>query len=319
MTRLAAITITLAALSTLLGACTTNQATGRRQLDYFSREDEIALGLEAGPQLTQEYGGAVTDAAINSYVTGVGMSMVPHTEGDYASLPWKFTLLNSDVINAFALPGGQVFISRGLAEKFENEAQLAGVLGHEIGHVTAEHADRSVQNQLPTLGVAAVGSVLAGNDETMQQAVAVLVSATGTFALKYSRDQENEADKLGMRYMTRAGYNPKGMEQVMQVLAKASEASGAPPEWQSTHPAPATRLGIIRERLATENYARVVNDPNSIVAPERYRAKLLEPLRSVPRAATPPARAGVIDLNHPESWCWHCARKAEIVALFASR
>lgn len=288
----------------LLAACTTNPATGRKQLNWLSREDEIAIGEEAGPQLTQEYGGAVADPAINSYLTNVGLSMVRHVEADYGSLPWQFTLLNSDVINAFALPGGKVFISRALAEKFTSEAQLAGVLGHEIGHVTAEHADRSIQNQLPVLGVAVAGGILAGDDRAMQAAVGVLVGATGTFALKFSRDQENEADKLGMRYMTAAGYHPRGMLEVMQVLAEAAGDS-APPEWLSTHPAPQTRIGIIQRRLDTR-YKDIVNNPDYGTFEARFQREFLARLRTLP----PPTKSGQagLDLPHPQSWCALCAR-----------
>lgn len=306
------MTIGLGMMGSLLGGCTTNIATGRTQLDYFSREDEIALGKEAAPKLTQEYGGAVTDPDINRYMTGVAMSMVNHTEGDYRTMPWEFTLLNSEVINAFALPGGKVFISRSLAEQFTSEAQLAGVIGHEIGHVTAEHADRSVQNQLPTLVIAGVGSILAGNDAAMSAAVDVLVSTSGTFALKFSRDQENEADKLGMRYMSRAGYHPKGMMEVMQVLAKASEGRN-PPEWQSTHPAPATRIGIIKERLESSGYQKLIAEGNLQEYEARFRSEFLDKLKRIPYPAKSSTRG--IDLDRPELWCWHCSRQEELLAI----
>jgi predicted Zn-dependent protease len=301
--------IVLAAAAAIQSGCTTNIATGRSQLDYLSREDEIAIGQEAAPQLTQEYGGAVTDPAINAYVTGVAMSMVQHTEGDYRSMPWKFTLLNSPVINAFALPGGQVFISRALAEKFTSEAQLAGVLGHEIGHVTAEHADRSIQNQLPTLVIAGVGSVFAGNDSAMASAVDVLVNASGTYALKFSRDQENEADKLGMRYMTRAGYHPKGMMEVMQVLAAESKGK-TPPEWQSTHPNPETRIGIIRERLESEGFRERIAQGGLETYEARFQTEFLARMRNIPQP--PPQKQSSLDLDDPATWCWHCAKDAAL-------
>lgn len=305
-------TLLAAAASSLLSGCTTNIATGRTQLDYFTREDEIAIGQEAGPVLTEEYGGAITDPAINAYVTGVAMSMVEHTEGDYRTMPWKFTVLNSPVINAFALPGGQVFVSRALAEKFTSEAQLAGVLGHEIGHVTAEHADRSIQNQLPTLVVAGIGSVFAGNDAAMASAVDVLVNTTGTFALKFSRDQENEADRLGMRYMTRAGYHPKGMLEVMQVLAAESKGQ-SPPEWQSTHPAPETRIGIIRERLASEGFQTRIAQGGLQTNEARFQSEFLARMRTIPLPPQKPRQTrGEPDLDDPSTWCWHCAKDKHI-------
>lgn len=312
MTHRAILTLSLSiaciAIPTALSGCTTNAATGRRQLDYFSREDEIAVGTEAMPQLIEEYGGAITDPNLTQYVRRVALSMVEHVEPGYKDLPWEFTLLNSGVINAFALPGGKVFLSRALAEKFTTEAQLAGVLGHEIGHVTAEHADRSIQNQLPTLIVAGIGSVLAGNDAATQQAVSVLVDATGTFTLKFSREQENEADRLGMRYMTRAGYHPKGMLEVMQVLADASKGK-SPPEWQSTHPAPETRIGIIQERLESQGYRERIAQGDLQEFEARFQTEFLARLRSMPAPAD--ARRSDALLEHPELWCWHCAAKRD--------
>ncbi len=303
----ATFALTLAGIGAGLGGCVTNKATGRSQFDYLSREDEIALGDEAGPPLTQEYGGAVTDPRITSYVTGVGMSLAKQTEADYASLPWTFTLLNSPVINAFALPGGKVFVSRGLAEKFESEAQLAGVLGHEVGHVTAEHADRAISRQLGLTGIAIGLGVLAGSDSNMQVAAGVLVAGTGVFALRYSRDQESEADKLGMRYMVKAGYHPRGMLEVMQVLAEAAKGGGAPPEFLSTHPAPQTRIGEIQKRLDT-TYAEVIKEKGDtlIVGEERFRAEFLEPMNRIPMPVQKPAQ-GSIDLKQPWTWCAHCA------------
>jgi predicted Zn-dependent protease len=300
--------LVLLGLALALPACTTNPATGRRQLDYLSREDEIALGTEVAQQLTQEYGGAVTDPAVNRYITGIGMSMVRHTESDYPTLPWEFTLLNSEVINAFALPGGKVFISRGLAERFRNEAELAAVIGHEIGHVTAEHADRGIQNQLPVLGVAVVGGILAGNDQMMQAAVGVLVSATGTFALKYNREQEDEADKLGMRYMVAAGYNPAGMLGVMRTLSEASKGQN-PPEWQSTHPLPETRIANTQRRL-DGRYRDIVNDPNYGTFEARFQREFLDRMRTIPYPAK--RTEGGPDLSDPASWCLHCARRGDL-------
>lgn len=305
----------LVGLASLTG-CTTNIATGHSQLNALSREDEIAIGEEALPQLTEEYGGAITDPSLNSYITGIAMSMVNHTEGDYRTLPWKFTLLNSDVINAFALPGGKVFLSRALAEKFTSEAQIAGVLGHEIGHVTAEHADRSIQNQLPTTILAGIGSVFAGDDAATQAAVGVIVSASGTYMLTYSRDQENEADMLGMRYMTLAGYHPKGMLEVMKVLAEASKGK-TPPEWQSTHPNPESRIAIIQKRLDGDAYTKKIAELNLQTYDARFKSEFLDRIRTIPPPK--PTKQGMIDLDHPEMWCAHCAAKRALATAAALR
>lgn len=236
--------------------CTTNPATGRSQLNLLSRDQEIAMGSEAMPQIIEQYGGPLDDEYMQSYVTQIGMSMVPFTEGDYASLPWQFTVLDSDVINAFALPGGKIFITRGLLIKLDDEAELAGVLGHEIGHVTAEHADRHVSNQLILAGVVAGTAVAAGqSDSTFVSAgVPLLVGIGGEgFILKYGRNDELQADALGMRYMARAGYDPAAQRDVMEVLKEASgDSSGRQPQFLSTHPYPETRIRKIDELLARD-------------------------------------------------------------------
>ena len=149
---------TLLVGSTMLGACTTNAATGRTQLNLLSRSEEIQIGQEAAPELIIAYGGRVPSDELQNYVTDIGMKLAAQTEGENPSLPWSFIFLNSDVINAFALPGGQVFITRGLVERMDNEAQLAGVLGHEIAHVTARHANNRLVRQAGLSLAAAVST-----------------------------------------------------------------------------------------------------------------------------------------------------------------
>lgn len=245
-----------------LVGCTTNAATGKSQFNFLSRGQEIAIGEEAKPQLVEQYGGRIDDAYMQAYVTEVGMSMVPHVEGDYGDLPWEFIVLDSDVINAFALPGGKVFITRGLLVELEDEAMLAGVLGHEIGHVTAEHADKRISNQMIVAGVVVGASVAAGvssDDDLVRVGVPVLVGATGQgFLLKFGRGDELQADSLGMRYMSRAGYDPEAQRDVMDVLRAASgggadsAGGGRPPEFLSTHPYPETRIDRINKALNKE-------------------------------------------------------------------
>jgi len=266
-----------------LAGCSVNPATGQRQFNLLSRSHEIAIGEDAKVELTETYGGAVQDQRLQEYVTRVGMSMVPHTEADYASLPWEFTLLDSEVINAFALPGGKVFITRGLAERFTSEAQLAGVLGHEIGHVTARHANNRITNQLLVTGVIVGATIAAGQseDDLVRVGVPVLTGVVGTgFVLKFNRDEELEADALGMRYMARAGYDPRGQLEVMQILGAAS---GGPrgPEWFATHPHPETRIDRIRRALQRE-YAYTQGNPEYQTHEARYQREFLSRLSLVP-------------------------------------
>lgn len=273
--------------SACLGGCVTNAATGNSQLNLLSREDEIAIGQDSMPELIKEYGGVVPDPAIREYVASVGRSMLPHIESEYQSLPWEFTVLNSKVINAFALPGGKVFISRALLEEMTNEAQLAGVLGHEIGHVTAEHADKHIARATGLqIGAAVAGIFAAESSAAIQAATEVLVSGAGTFALKFGRDEELEADSLGIRYMVAQGYNPIGQLEVMQIL-KTAAGEGSPPEWLSTHPAPKTRIEKIEKMLANK-YAYTQSDPEYVLNAEEFRTQCLERLKRLP-----PATAGV--------------------------
>ena len=209
----------------------------------------------------------------------------PHTEGDYATLPWEFTLLDSEVINAFALPGGKVFITRGLAEKLKTESELAGVLGHEIGHVTAEHADKRIANQMIFVGGLVVASAVAGrsSDDLVRVGVPLLVGAGGTgFILKFGRDEEFESDALGIRYMSRAGYDPMGQVRVMEVLAEASKGP-RPPEFLSTHPYPEARVERAR-RLIEREYAHTQDNPAFGHFQQRYEQRMLAPMRALPQA-----------------------------------
>ncbi|MGD9691549.1 MAG: M48 family metalloprotease [Phycisphaerales bacterium] len=264
-------------LAWALGGCVKNAATGKRQLNFLSREEEVAIGEQAKTEMTTEYGGAFADADVQAYVREVGMKLVAHTEGDYRTLPWEFTLLDSDVINAFALPGGKVFLSKGLAARLPDEAAMAAVLGHEVGHVTAEHADKRVSSAMITQGLVVGASAALGAtaDERTAAVGSMVLGGVGTgFLLKFGRDEESQADALGMRYMTRAGYSPHGMVSVMEVLTEASK--GAERQWEilSTHPDPERRLKWAREAVRG-GYSAEANDPNAIKGERAYQERML--------------------------------------------
>lgn len=271
MRRLLAMVMTLLGAAILAG-CSTNPTTGRSQFNMLSRDQEIAMGVQAKPEMLKEFGGEVQSAELRAYVEEIGRKLAAQTEGDNPSLPWEFTLLDSPVINAFALPGGKVFVSRGLASKMTNEAQLAGVLGHEIGHVTARHINDRVARQTgASLGVGLIG-VAVGGDVVSQ----VLGEGVGLFLMSYDREQENEADALGVRYMTRVGYNPIGQLQVMQILAREA-GGGKQPEMLSTHPLPETRIRRLQNILATE-YSFTQNNPQFRTGEEEFRSRFLNKL-----------------------------------------
>jgi len=296
--------ITLVGL--LMTGCTTNAATGesRLMLGYMSRSQQIALGADAMPQLTQQYGGVVPSAEITAYVRGIGERLAQETEADNPSLPWEFTLLDSPVINAFALPGGKVFMSRGLAEKMTNEAQLAGVLGHEIGHVTAEHVAERIQTSTGTSLLAQVLSAAAGMGDSaaLQQLTDVVVGYGGQgYLLKFGRSQELEADKLGMRYMTQSGYDPAGQRQVMEILAAESKGS-RPPEILSTHPLPASRIAKI-DSLLSKEYAGITGTPAVGFYRDRFKSRFLGPIGLLPPATAAGGQVGAVRY----AWCGLCS------------
>lgn len=299
------LAVGLAFLTLGLGGC---------GLKLLTWDQEVAMGLEAAPQMTAEFGGATPDDTVQAYVDEVGAKLVDGIEQDVPSdLPWSFTLLDSGVINAFALPGGQVYISRGLAERFSSEAEMAGVLGHEIGHVTARHGNQRISaqiglNLLLTGASIAVGA--ADEDSVLREygslAVPGLSIGSNVLLLKYGRDEELEADMLGMRYMARAGYNPIGQRRVMETLQAAS-GPRSQPEWLSTHPASSTRIARIDELLATE-FAGTQRNASFVTNEAAYERRMLARLARLP----PPRHGsqGLSLLDTPSLWCVHCASAA---------
>jgi len=290
----------VAASMACMTGCVTNAATGRSQLNLLSRDEEIALGAQEGAKMTQAYGGAITDPQLSGYIDRVARSMLPYVEGDYGDLPWEFTFINSDEINAFALPGGKVFFTKGLALRLTNEAQMAGVLGHEIGHVTAEHADKHIsQAMILNGGVAITGAVLGDGGTGTQLAMQALETSAGLFALKFSRSDELEADRLGMRYMRKAGYDPRGLRGVMELFLELS-AGGRQPEFLSTHPDPQRRIEQIDEK--TKN----LGDTTLRIDEERFQREFLQPLR----AKFGGASVSAVDVETPTPpavWCALCS------------
>lgn len=305
------------ALAALLGGCSVNPATGARSLTLLSWEREVVMGTEAAPGMTSEFGGETPDAQAQAYVDEVGQKLLGGIESGVPELPWTFTLLDSGVINAFALPGGQVYLSRGLAEKLTSEAEMAGVLGHEIGHVTARHGNQRISKQIGfNVTMAAAALIVGAADEDSdirkygQIGVPALAFGGNVVLLKYGRDEELEADMLGMRYMARAGYNPVGQRLVMETLRRASGGGGGQPEWLSTHPESDTRIARINGLLRGE-YAHTQNSPEYVMDEAEYQSRMLARL-----ARLGPAKHGsgpVSLLDTPVLWCAHC--QAEELAM----
>lgn len=281
----------------VLAGCSTNATTQRSQFLLLSLQQEAQLGTEAKPQMLSEMGGALTRADINSYVTGIGQSLLrPALERDpeMASFTWEFTVLDSDVINAFALPGGKVFMSRGLMAKMSNEAQLASVLGHEIAHVMARHGNERVsRNMAGQLGLQAA-SIALGGVQGGQLISEIASQGTGLFLMSYDRRQESESDSLGAEYMVAVNYDPMGAVQVMEILAEASGGKN-PPEILSTHPDPARRANDLRAKIESQ-FAHTQGNNAFQLKEAEFKRGILQKLGSAyPHAGTPTfANAGAI-------------------------
>lgn len=219
-----------------------NPYTGRMQTISMTPDKEIQIGLASAPQMAQQHGGLHPNSQYQALVDDVGNKLVNSSIAKDTPYNYEFHLLaDPNTINAFALPGGQIFITFSLFSKLENEDQLAGVLGHEIGHVLGRHSAERIAESEYWQGLATAGSV--GGD------IGGLVSGIGQQTLLTNgRDDELESDDLGVRFMIKAGYNPEEMIGVMEIL-KAAAGPNRVPEFQSTHPDPDNRIEKIQEAI----------------------------------------------------------------------
>jgi predicted Zn-dependent protease len=230
----------------LLPACATNPVTGKRQLTLVSEAQEIELGRQAAEQVEQSIG-LVDDAPLQAYVNRVGTALA--AESERPRLPWAFHVLDDPTPNAFALPGGFIFVTRGLMELMDSEAELASVLGHEIGHVTARHSVTQIsRQQLAHLGLG-LGGILVPELQRVEQA---LGAGLQLLFLKHGRDAERQADELGFDYARAEGYDASQIADVFAALERIGdrENQSALPSWLATHPAPEERIQAANQRVA---------------------------------------------------------------------
>jgi predicted Zn-dependent protease len=230
----------------LAAACAVNPATGEKEFSLVSEGQEVAMGKQ-GAEETLRSLQLVPDSAVQQYVRGVAMGLVQVAERP--TLPWNFFVLDDATVNAFAYPGGYIFITRGILTHMNSEAELASVLGHEIGHVTARHTASIIsKSQMAQIGLV-VGSVVS---PTIRDLAGVASQGLGLLFLKFGRDAEYQADELGFRYMTRKSYDPRQMSSMFTMLQRQSSlsAQGRLPEWQSTHPDPDNRVARNDKRVA---------------------------------------------------------------------
>lgn len=245
--------IALLLLALPLAQCAVNPATGRRELSFIGEGQEIQMGLE-GAKAAAAQMGIYGDSSIQRYVASLGQQVA--RVGERPGLPWSFAVVDEPIVNAFALPGGPIFISRGILAHMNSEAQLVSVLGHEVGHVTAKHSVNQISKQQLLGGLLTVGMVVRPE---LQQYGGIASQGLGVLFLKYGRDDEIEADALGFRYMTRIGYDPREMAEMFKTLDRMSgSGTRGTPEWLSTHPDPGNRVEKTGERI-TEAGPTVAN------------------------------------------------------------
>jgi predicted Zn-dependent protease len=230
-----------------------NPVTGEKQRVSITAEQEIAVGLQAAPEMEQQFGGADRDPRLEQLVERVGQAIVAKSDakGSPYVKHFDFHALGDDqTVNAFALPGGQIFITRALMSRMTTEGQLAGVLGHEIGHVILRHSAERIAKQQLTQGLtgAAVLATYDPSNPDSRNSAAVAQMIGGLINMKYGRDDELESDRYGVKYMAQAGYDPRSMIDVMKILAEAGGGRGGP-EFFQTHPNPENRIQRIEQAI----------------------------------------------------------------------
>lgn len=279
-----AIALLGASLSLGLQGCARNPVTGRSELSLVSESQEIEMGRAAAQDVATSIG-FYDDAAVQAYVAGIGKQLAAKSERP--NLPWEFHVVNDASVNAFALPGGFIYVTRGLMTYVNNEAELATVVGHEIGHVTARHSAHQVsQQQLATLGLG-VGSILS---KDVARYAGLASQGLGLLFLKFSRDNESQADQLGFRYALSNNYDVRQMANVFQTLDRVGQAAGGGklPEWLETHPNPENRIQATKQRLDTLHQSLT----NTVVGRDKY----LQHLKGMVFGDDP--RQGYFDGNH---------------------
>ena len=264
----AKIRLTILCLSLCLCAgCAVNPITGEKEFMIMSEEDDVQIGKTYAPEIEKQMGGRIEDQALQDYIDRVGQQVVAVSHR--RTFDYYFVALNDEPVNALALPGGYVFVTKGILEHMTTEAQLAAVLGHEVAHIVARDVANVMSREIGIdvlLAVAtprnASGGVMMARDLTRQ-----------IIGLRFSRKDEKDADLAGLNYMVRAGYNPYGMVETMQMLQNLQQSR--PVEFFSTHPNPDNRIGYLNEEINANYY----NPEQLKTAKNEYHANVLSALK----------------------------------------
>ncbi len=264
------ISVTLSIILALCVGCAENPVTGEMQLNIYGPDvqSDVSLGRQWAPQVEKEFGQVVQDPQLTNYVNHVGQSVTRVSHAP--NIQWHIKVLEHKSVNAFALPGGYLFITTGMLKKLNSEAQLAGILAHEATHVTARHSTTRMSEQI---GLDILLSAVVPEDASA--GVVQTTSITRQIvSLKYSRDDEHQADVVGMGYMVNAGYNPYGMVETMQMLERENQIR--PIEFLSSHPSPHNRT----QYLMREIQSRYYNRPQLKIGESDYYDNVLQRLRN---------------------------------------
>ncbi len=253
------VSIVLLVCVLFAAGCTINPVTGKKQLTLIPEDQEIALGVRTAGQFEKEFGGKVDSPELQQYIAEVGAKLAAVSD---RPMPYEYALLSSNVPNAFALPGGKIYVTAGLFRHMSNERQLAAVLAHETVHVAAKHSVQGLQRQMGAAVFAElVGAIVGGESAQTAQDLAEYGAALKN--LEYSREDESEADEYGLKYMDRAAYNPWGMVELLELLQSLSQSKpGLFGDFFASHPLTSRRIEDVREIIGKDYSAYYPQTPD---------------------------------------------------------
>lgn len=258
----------------LSAGCAVNPITGEEEMMFFPNEQDIAIGKQYAPEVEKALKGKIEDQALQNYIDGVGRKIAQLSHRP--DFDYHFVAVNDKSINAVSLPGGYIFITKGILLKLRNESHLAGILAHEVVHVVARDTSNMMSKQMGT-DIILMG---AASQTSSQGAMAAAEITSQIISVKYSREDERTADLGGLDYMIKAGYDPNGMVDTMRMLESEDEIK--PVEFLSTHPSPESRISYLKARIQT-HFANGVE--GSRVGQEDYELFVLDRIKNLPEPA----------------------------------
>ena len=269
----------------LLSGCAVNPLTGQEELMFFSEDKDVQLGDEYAPKIENALGGRLPDENLQDYVNDVGQRIARFCHRP--DIAYHFTVVDQKMVNAFAVPGGYVFITRGMLEKLGSEAQLASILGHEVGHIVARDTMAALSRQIGmTALVGAAAGAAASGGAGSGDLLAGSMFVSGVLSLQYSREDEKTADLVGLAYMIQAGYDPQGAVETMRLLQELQTIR--PVEFFSTHPNPENRVAYLEDRIE-RRYGML---DTLKVGKDEYERNVLTVLADRAERRRPAARSG---------------------------